>query len=71
VMSSGGSVSASQLAEELHGRKAAEKIREAATLLGEASAHLGKIKPPVQRWYDCNKLYHGAIDWLDQWEPGR
>ena len=66
----GQSVSADQLGRDLHERKAAEKIRHAATLLAEAGVHLGKVEPK-QRWYDCNKLYHGAIAWLDQWEAGR
>lgn len=61
-------LSATQLSNKLHDRKAAEKIRSAATLLAEAGTHLGKIDPHPKRWYECNKLYHGAITWLDRWE---
>jgi hypothetical protein len=64
---------ADELARDLHERKAVEKIRAAATLLAEAGSHLGKdeARTPVDRWYACNALYHGAIKWLDDWEPGR
>lgn len=68
---SGQSVSAAQLADELHDRKASEKIRQAATLLAEAGMHLGNLEPQVDRRYECNQLYHDAILWLERWEPGR
>jgi hypothetical protein len=66
----GQTVTAEQLRQEVGQRNAAEKIRAAATLLAEAGTVLGKLGEPKQRWYDCNKLYHGAINWLDRWEAG-
>jgi hypothetical protein len=41
---------------------------ESRRCVAEEGTHLGKIEPHVPRWYDCNKLYHGAIAWLDKYE---
>lgn len=45
--------------------KGADKVQEAVNALAAASTLLrgGKLK---RRWYDCNKLYHGAVKLLDE-----